>query len=227
MIYACAQELNRNSKRRKNGNEREDARETVGSTTISTSRLTSTLFPPKLPGNQNPNAGMMPSSSSDEEDEESDGPARQNPRAGQMPSSSSEDEDEGGEEEGGAEKTKKRNGSDKGKAPAAAAAAPAAPAEPYKSSKQRKAEAAAAAINLERLALVRRKREEDRAKRIAEEGWDRFAPLTETNKPPGTGELPKDHPSLQRKKTEEEEDGGDDDDDDDEDEEEHSDSDSD
>ena len=36
-----------------------------------------------------------------------------------------------------------------------------------------------------RLAEVRRKREEARQKRIAEEGWDRFAPMTKTNHPPG------------------------------------------
>ena len=34
-------------------------------------------------------------------------------------------------------------------------------------------------------------REEDRLKRIADEGWDRFAPASNTNKPPA----PKDHPS--------------------------------
>eukprot|EP00884_Botryococcus_braunii_P005920 jgi/Botrbrau1/15329/Bobra.0379s0002.1 len=38
--------------------------------------------------------------------------------------------------------------------------------------------------NMERLELIKKKREEDRLKRIAEEGWDRFAPISETNKRP-------------------------------------------
>jgi hypothetical protein len=41
-----------------------------------------------------------------------------------------------------------------------------------------------AAIDLERLQLARQKREEGRQRRIAAEGWDRFAPVSETNKPP-------------------------------------------
>ncbi|CAG9462546.1 unnamed protein product [Pedinophyceae sp. YPF-701] len=38
---------------------------------------------------------------------------------------------------------------------------------------------------MDRLAIVKKRREEQRLKRIKEEGWDRFAPITETNKPPG------------------------------------------
>ena len=43
-----------------------------------------------------------------------------------------------------------------------------------------------------RLAEVRRQREEARQARIAEEGWDRFAPMTKSNHPPGhdTSNLP-------------------------------------
>jgi hypothetical protein len=37
-------------------------------------------------------------------------------------------------------------------------------------------------------------REEDRLKRIADEGWDRFAPVSEDNKPPGG--IPSGHPSV-------------------------------
>ncbi|KAG2495307.1 hypothetical protein HYH03_006579 [Edaphochlamys debaryana] len=47
--------------------------------------------------------------------------------------------------------------------------------------------------DLERLELIRKKREDDRLKRIATEGWDRYAPVSETNKPPGS--VPSDHPS--------------------------------
>ncbi|KAJ9517316.1 hypothetical protein QJQ45_016685 [Haematococcus lacustris] len=39
--------------------------------------------------------------------------------------------------------------------------------------------------DLERLELIRAKREQDRAKRIAAEGWDRFAPVSDTNRSGG------------------------------------------
>lgn len=39
--------------------------------------------------------------------------------------------------------------------------------------------------DLERLDLIRTKREEDRLKRIADDGWDRYSPVTETNRAPG------------------------------------------
>ena len=38
---------------------------------------------------------------------------------------------------------------------------------------------------MERLEIIRKKREDDRKKRIEREGWDRFAPVSETNRPPG------------------------------------------
>ncbi|PNH10723.1 hypothetical protein TSOC_002497 [Tetrabaena socialis] len=47
--------------------------------------------------------------------------------------------------------------------------------------------------DLERLELIRKKREDDRLRRVVAEGWDRYAPVTDTNKPPGT--VPTDHPS--------------------------------
>jgi hypothetical protein len=40
------------------------------------------------------------------------------------------------------------------------------------------------AVDMERLELVKKRREEQRLKRIADEGWDRFAPLSDTNRPP-------------------------------------------
>eukprot|EP00889_Picochlorum_renovo_P002901 jgi/Picre1/29931/NNA_005309.t1 len=39
---------------------------------------------------------------------------------------------------------------------------------------------------MDRLRLIREKREKQRLQRIEEEGWDRFAPLTDDNHPPGT-----------------------------------------
>lgn len=43
-------------------------------------------------------------------------------------------------------------------------------------------------VDMERLALIRKKREDDRLKRIAEEGFDRYAPPAEG----GRGGAPKD-----------------------------------
>lgn len=37
-----------------------------------------------------------------------------------------------------------------------------------------------------KLQLIREKREKQRQERIKAEGWDRFAPLTDDNHPPGT-----------------------------------------
>ena len=132
--------------------------------------------PPLLSAGQNPNAGLLPPSDSD-----SDAPAGQNPRAGMLPSSSSDEEEVGGE--GKAEKA--------APLPPADGAAPA----PAMSAKERKAAEAEAAANMERLALVRRRREEEREARIAAEGWDRYAPASEANTRP----MPADHPSLRAK----------------------------
>jgi hypothetical protein len=52
------------------------------------------------------------------------------------------------------------------------------------------------AKDMERLRLAKAAREEQRQKRIAAEGWDRFAPVTATNKPPDA--RPADHPDFQK-----------------------------
>lgn len=39
--------------------------------------------------------------------------------------------------------------------------------------------------DIERLQMIKDRREKERQARIAKEGWDRFAPVSETNKPPG------------------------------------------
>ncbi|KAJ8902725.1 hypothetical protein NDN08_006045 [Rhodosorus marinus] len=123
----------------------------------------------RRPMGQNPNAGMMPPSSDEEEyeDEEVNGMG-QNPRAGMMPPSSDEEEDESEEEE-----DDDLNGGSRG-------------AEPEQRARRVLSAEDQELVrrDMERLALVRQKREEDRQKRIREEGWDRFAPVTETNKPP-------------------------------------------
>ena len=54
----------------------------------------------------------------------------------------------------------------------------------------------AVAKDMERLKLAREAREQQRLKRIETEGWDRFAPVTETNKAPDS--RPADHPDFQK-----------------------------
>ncbi len=40
--------------------------------------------------------------------------------------------------------------------------------------------------DMERLRLAKERREKQRLDRIKQEGWDRFAPVSDTNHPPGT-----------------------------------------
>jgi hypothetical protein len=42
------------------------------------------------------------------------------------------------------------------------------------------------AEQMAKLKIIREKREQQRLDRIKAEGWDRFAPLTDDNYPPGT-----------------------------------------
>ena len=50
------------------------------------------------------------------------------------------------------------------------------------------------AKDMERLKMIKEKREEQRQARIKAEGWDRFAPVTATSKPPDA--RPADHPDF-------------------------------
>jgi hypothetical protein len=52
------------------------------------------------------------------------------------------------------------------------------------------------AKDMERLKLIKEKREQQRLERIRKEGWDRFAPVTGTNKPPDS--RPQDHPAFKK-----------------------------
>lgn len=52
------------------------------------------------------------------------------------------------------------------------------------------------AKDMERLKLIREKREEQRLQRIKDEGWDRYAPVSATNKPPDG--RPADHPDFKK-----------------------------
>ena len=56
--------------------------------------------------------------------------------------------------------------------------------------------AAEIAKDMEKLEIVRKRREEDRKKRIEAEGWDKYQPISETNRPPGY--VPSDHPDAQK-----------------------------
>ncbi|GLC37443.1 hypothetical protein PLESTM_000585200 [Pleodorina starrii] len=141
-------------------------------------------------GAQRANVGMLPPS--DSEDEEGEAPASkgeastsqpsggQNKNAGQLPPSGSDDDDDDSSSDDDPTPEYLRT------APTARKKEPV--VEPRSEEQVRK--------DLERLELIRKKREEDRLKRIATEGWDRFAPVSETNKPPG--HVPSDHPSAKK-----------------------------
>ncbi|KAL1528573.1 hypothetical protein AB1Y20_009914 [Prymnesium parvum] len=123
-------------------------------------------------GNQSSTAGMMPPSDSSEEDSEEEVVPKQNAKAGMMPPSDSEEEQE--------------------EEPRAKGKAPKAPELTRKEREQLEAQKAPEldpeqiAADMEKLALVRKRRAEQAAKRIAADGWDRYAPLSESNHPPGT-----------------------------------------
>ncbi|KXZ43372.1 hypothetical protein GPECTOR_92g595 [Gonium pectorale] len=150
---------------------------------------------PRL-GGQRANVGMLPPSDSEEEEEDEKGgegkagpsssePAKekdekaggQNKKAGKLPPSDGEDDDDDSDSSDDPTPEYLRA------APTARKKEPV--VEPRSEEQIRK--------DLERLELIRKKREDDRLKRIATEGWDRYAPVTETNKPPG--HVPSDHPS--------------------------------
>lgn len=123
--------------------------------------------------------GMLPPSDSEEDSDDEPAPRGQNPRMGMLPPSDSESEESEEEGEDGAEKAKKVGRPLVQEAP--------------RRKKDEELDPEQLRVDMERLELVRKRREEQRLKRIADEGWDRFAPLSETNKPP----LPSDFPGKQ------------------------------
>ncbi|PNW84425.1 hypothetical protein CHLRE_03g144647v5 [Chlamydomonas reinhardtii] len=145
-------------------------------------------------GGQRANVGMLPPSDSEEEEGEAGAAAApaaakpaaaeakpeggQSKTAGKMPPSDSEEEDDDDDSD-----------SDDDPTPEYLRAAPPrkkAPVEEPRTEEQIRKD-------LERLELIKKKREDDRLKRIATEGWDRYAPVSDTNRPPGS--VPTDHPS--------------------------------
>ncbi|KAI8476689.1 MAG: hypothetical protein J3K34DRAFT_400147 [Monoraphidium minutum] len=133
--------------------------------------------------------GMLPPSDSDSDEGEEGGeakaaeakakPAGQSRNAGKLPPSGSEDEDEDGSDD--------ESSDDDAPAPAQQAAAP------RKKKDDDAPDPEQIRKDIERLEMIKNRREADRLKRIKDEGWDRFAPVSDTNKPPGS--VPADHPS--------------------------------
>ena len=130
-------------------------------------------------GSQNAKVGLMPPSSSDEDSD--DEPGGQNPNAGMMPPSSS-DEDSGSDDEEPKSKPTAK-----------------APAVQQLNRKEREAlegkkkeeeelDPEQLRKDMERLAMVKKRREEQAAKRIEKDGWDRMRPIGPDNHPPGMRE---------------------------------------
>ncbi|GBG00379.1 hypothetical protein Rsub_13061 [Raphidocelis subcapitata] len=109
----------------------------------------------------------------------------QSKNAGKLPPSGSEDEEEDSSEE-----EDSGSDSDSDGAPAPAYLTQAAP---RKKKTDDELDPETIRRDMERLQMIKERREQDRLKRIADEGWDRFAPVSETNKPPG--HVPSDHPA--------------------------------
>ena len=122
---------------------------------------------------------MLPPSDSESGSEAEEAPpGGQNPNVGLLPPSDSEEESESGGE-----------GEDGEKAVAKKPLVPAVP-DAARRKKEEDLDPEQMREDMERLELVKRRREEQRLERIAKEGWDRFAPLCDTNRPP----LPSDFP---------------------------------
>lgn len=154
-------------------------------------------------GGQAATAGMLPPSDSEEEDEGAkgdkgeEGKAKkeakeakkklsggQDKNAGKMPPSGSEDEDEDDDDDDDEE-------SDEAPLPDYLTQ----PSAPRKKKGDEEPDPEQIRKDIERLEMIKQRREQDRLKRIKDEGWDRYAPISETNKPPGY--VPGDHPSQQ------------------------------
>mmetsp|Transcript_39062 Transcript_39062/g.91380 ORF Transcript_39062/g.91380 Transcript_39062/m.91380 type:complete len:168 (-) Transcript_39062:249-752(-) len=122
-------------------------------------------------GNQRPNAGQMPSSSDDEDDAPRKVKGGQNPNVGMLPpNSSDEDEEDEDEDKAPVPKAVELTRNEREQLEAQKAAEP----DPEQVRK-----------DMERLQMIKKKREEQAANRIEKEGWDRMKPMSEENHPPG------------------------------------------
>ena len=123
--------------------------------------------------------GMLPPSDSDSEEGSDAEPAPtggQNPRMGMLPPSDSDSDDSDEDEE--------KSDAKPSKAPRPLIQ------EAPRRRKEDELDPEQLKVDMERLELVKQRREEQRLKRIAVEGWDRFAPMTETNRPPPPKDFP-------------------------------------
>lgn len=120
-------------------------------------------------GGQAPTVGMMPPSESDSYDTSSDEEEeKRRPIPGELPpNSSSSSSDSSSEDE-------------------VEARQPALKQEPVRLSRKEIEEREKMQEDMERLRIARERREKQRLERIEQEGWDRFAPVSDTNYPPGT-----------------------------------------
>lgn len=117
-------------------------------------------------GGQAPTVGMMPPSESDSYDTSSDEEEKRRPIPGELPPNSSSS-GSSSEDEGEARQRALKQ-------------------EPVRLSRKEIEEREKMQEDMERLRIARERREKQRLERIEQEGWDRFAPVSDTNYPPGT-----------------------------------------
>ena len=114
-----------------------------------------------------PRRGLPPSDS--ESDSESDGAVNRVGRVGELPPNSS---DEGSESDGSSSEEDEPPMPQRGGAGGG---------------RKAREEAAAATADMERLRLIRERRAQQAKERIEAEGFDRFAPISDSNRPPMPG----------------------------------------
>jgi len=120
-------------------------------------------------GNQAATVGMLPPSSDSDSDEEEvprQKKVGQSATAGMMPPNSSSEESESDDEPAQVQLTRRER-------------------EQLEAQKAAEPDPEQMRKDMEKLALIRAKREADAAKRIAKDGWDRMKPMSESNHPPG------------------------------------------
>ncbi len=105
---------------------------------------------------------MPPSESSDESSGDEGGKPSRRPVPGELPPNSS-DEEESSDDDSDIQRPL-----------------------PAMKTRQQLIEEREMAEQMAKLKLVKERREQQRLERIKAEGWDRFAPLTDDNHPPGT-----------------------------------------
>lgn len=110
---------------------------------------------------------MLPPSDSeddtDSDEEKGDAPRGQNPRAGMLPPTDSTSDESSDDSDGGDDNDAKKN--------KAATLRPAVPDAPRRRKQEEELDPEMVRAEMERLEIVKKRREEQRLKRIADEGW--------------------------------------------------------